>query len=227
MYGTSDHEGSTGVFEQSMTYKFGRKIEDVEGRPNEFLELVRRYDEANGTDPVPDQVKRACIISSTTEPLKTHLQLNVSKVGTFDALRVATEDYLRSRRIFKTTSAGNTHEDDPMEVDVLSRKGKGKENSGNGKKCGKKSEEGHTGKGYGESKVDHTRFDGGCRNCGEHSHKAVDLLVQAAAQNLKAKVKVQASQNPTSQKSVKATRANRQKRRGHQTHLCNRHVCAK
>ena len=141
MYGTSDHEGCTGLFEQSMTYKFGSKIEVVEGRPNEFLELVRRYDEANGTDPVPDQVKRACIISSTTEPLKTHLQLNVSKVGTFDALRVATEDYLRSRRIFKTTSAGNTHEDDPMEVDVLSRKGKGKEKSGNGKKSGKKGKE--------------------------------------------------------------------------------------
>ena len=60
-------------------------------------------------------------MSNTREPLKTHLQLKVSNFGTFDALRVATEDYLRSRRIFKTTSAGNTHEDDPTEVDVLSR----------------------------------------------------------------------------------------------------------
>ena len=46
---------------QIMTYKFGSKIEDVDDRPNEFLELVRRYDEANGTDPVPDQVKEACM----------------------------------------------------------------------------------------------------------------------------------------------------------------------
>ena len=80
----------------------------MEDRLNEFLELVRRYDEANGTDPVPDQVKKACIISNTPEPLKTHLQLNVGKLGNFNALRVATEDYLSSRRIFKTTSAGNT-----------------------------------------------------------------------------------------------------------------------
>ena len=58
MYGTSDQEGSTGLFVQLMTYKFGSKIEDVEDRLNEFLELVRRYDEANGTDPVPDQVKK-------------------------------------------------------------------------------------------------------------------------------------------------------------------------
>ena len=43
MYGTSDQEGSTGLFVQIMTYKFGSKIEDVEDRLNEFLELVRRY----------------------------------------------------------------------------------------------------------------------------------------------------------------------------------------
>ena len=109
MYGTSDQEGSTGLLVQIMTYKFGSKIEDVEDRLNEFLELGTRYDEANGTDPDPDQVKTACIISITPEPLKTHLQLNVAKLGNFNALRVATEDYLRSSRIFKTTSARNTH----------------------------------------------------------------------------------------------------------------------
>ena len=93
MYGTSDQQCSTGPFVQIMTYKFGSKIEDVEDRLNEFLELVRRYDEANVTDPVPDQVKKACIISNTPEPLKTHLQLNVSKPGTCDSLRVVTEDF--------------------------------------------------------------------------------------------------------------------------------------
>ena len=59
MHGTSDQEGSTGLFAQIMTYKFGSKIEDVEDRLNEFLEVVRRYGEANGTDPVPDQAKKA------------------------------------------------------------------------------------------------------------------------------------------------------------------------
>ena len=150
MYGTSDQEGSTGQFVQIMTYKFGSKIEDVEDRLNEFMELVRRNDEANGTDPVPDQVKKAFIISNTPEPLKTHLQLNVAKLGNFNALRVATEDYLRSRRIFKTTSAGNTHDEDSMEVDAVSRKEKGKEISGKGKKGGKKGKDSHSGKGYGQ-----------------------------------------------------------------------------
>ena len=58
MCGTSVQEGSTGFFVQIMTYKFGSKIEDVKDRLNEFLELVRRYGEANGTDRVPDQVKK-------------------------------------------------------------------------------------------------------------------------------------------------------------------------
>ena len=174
MYGSSDLEGSTGLFVQIMTYKFGSKIEDVEDRLNEFLELVRRYDEANGTDPFPDQVKKACIISNTPEPLKTHLQLNVAKLGNFNALRVATEDYLRSRRIFKTTSARNTHDEDSMEVDATSWKGKGKGKSGKGKKGGKKGKESHSSKGYGETTTEHSRFEGECRNCGKYGHKAAD-----------------------------------------------------
>ena len=36
------------------------------------------------------------------------------------------------------TSAGNTHDEDSMGVDAVSRKGKGKEKSGKGKKGGKK-----------------------------------------------------------------------------------------
>ena len=101
VHGTSDHEGSTGLFVQITTYKFGSRVEDVEERLNEFLELVRRVDEANSTD----------------------LLLNVGKFGNFDGLRVATEGFLRSRRIYKTTANVNTHEDDSMEVDALSRKG--------------------------------------------------------------------------------------------------------
>ena len=142
----------------------------MEDRLNEFLELLRRYDEANGIDPVPDKVKKACIISNTPEPLKTHLQLNVGKLGNFNALRVATDDYLRSRRIFKTTSARNTHVEDSMEVDAVSWKGKDKEKSGKGKK-GKES---HSSKGYGETTTEHSRFEGECRNSGKHGHKASD-----------------------------------------------------
>ena len=47
MYGTSDQDGSTGLLVQIMTHKFGSKIDDVEDRLNEFLELVSRHDISN------------------------------------------------------------------------------------------------------------------------------------------------------------------------------------
>ena len=46
------------VFVRIVTCKSGSKIEDVEDRLNALLELVRRCDDANGNDPVPDQVKK-------------------------------------------------------------------------------------------------------------------------------------------------------------------------
>ena len=61
-----------------------------------------------------------------------------------------------------------------MEVDVLSRKGKGKGKSGKGKKGGKKGKESHSGKGYGETTTEHSRFEGECRNCGKYGNKAAD-----------------------------------------------------
>ena len=137
MYGTSDQEGSTGLF-ANHNVKFGCKIEDVEDRLNEFLELVRRYDETNGTDPVPDQVKKACIISNTREPLKTHLQLHVSKLGTFDALRMATEDYLKSRRSSRRSQLETLTKMIRWKSMSSPGKGKAKKNF-KGKKGGKKS----------------------------------------------------------------------------------------
>ena len=163
-----------------MTYKFGSKIEDVEDRLNEFLELVRRYDEANGTAPVPDQVKKACIISNTPEPLKTHLQLNIGKLGKFNTLRVATEDYLRSRRIFKTTSAGNTHDEDSIEVDAVSRKGKGKEKIRQGQEGWQRKEKKATQAKVTKKRQQNTHDSKGeFRNCGKDGHKAADCWVQA------------------------------------------------
>ena len=32
----------------------------------------------------------------------------------------------------------------------------------------------HSGKGYGETTTEHSRFEGDCRNCGKYGHKAAD-----------------------------------------------------
>ena len=47
-------------------------------------------------------------------------------------------------------------------------KGKAKRNPG------KKGKEIHSGKGFGETTTEHSRFDGECRNCGKYGHKASD-----------------------------------------------------
>ena len=181
-----------------MTYKFGSRIENVEDRLNEFLELVRRYDEANGIDPVPDQLKKACIISNTPEPLKTHLQLNVSKLGTFDALRrLATEDFLRSRRILKTTSAvNNTHEDDPMPMSSPG-KGKAKENPAMARKVARKAKRVTLGK-VTENRKWNTRALMVSVEIAENTVARLPIVGTNSSTNLKAKVNSRASRNPTS-----------------------------
>ena len=160
-YGTSDQEGSTGPFVQIMMCKFGCRIEDVEDRLNEFPgagETIRARPSENGV-----------CLSNTPEPLKTHLQLSVGKLGNFDALRLAIEDYSRSRRIFKTTSNANTHthHDDPMEVDPFLE--------GEGGKAYSQCKEYRTGNGSGQQRPEKlSHFGGECRNWGNNGHKAAD-----------------------------------------------------
>ena len=119
---------------------------------------------------------------------------------------------MRSRRIFKTTSAGNTHEDNPMEVDALFRKEKGKGKSAKEKKGGKKGKDSHTGRGCGATTAEHSRFDGECRNCRKHGHKAADCWYK---QQHKPPGKGKGSNKTKSKvtQSVKATPAHKLKRR--------------
>ena len=77
MFGTSEQEGSTGLFVQIMKNKFGSKIEDVEDRLNE---LVRRYDGAKGTDPVPEQVKKGVHYSAERSSRRSQLETHAKTV---------------------------------------------------------------------------------------------------------------------------------------------------
>ena len=180
---------------QIMTYKFGSKIEDVQDLLDDFMELVRRHDEANGTDPIADQVKKACIISNTPEPLKTHLQLNVGKLGNFDASRVATEDYLRSRCIFKMTSAGNTHEGDPIEIDATCRKGKAKENPARARSVARKEKKATQAK-VTVKRQQSTRASMVSVEIPESMDTKLLIVSTSSRPNLKVKAKARASRNP-------------------------------
>ena len=171
-------------------------IEDVEGRMKEFLELVRRYDEANGTDPVPDQVKKAWIISNTPEPLKTHLQLNVAQLGNFNALRVATEDYLRSRRIFKTTPARNTHTTKIQWKSMRSPgKGKAKKNPAKARRVARKEEKVTQAKVTGK-RQQNTRDSKVSVETAESMDTKLLVVGTSSRTNLKVKARARESRNP-------------------------------
>ena len=47
---------------------------------NEYLKLEPKHDEAHGPELVPDQVKKACIVSNTPKPLKADLQLGSRRI---------------------------------------------------------------------------------------------------------------------------------------------------
>ena len=147
------------------------------GRPSEWiLELVRRYDEANGTDPVPDQVKKRRALFRTRLSLWRHTSsVDCWKTGKLQRItRVDWRLLEEQTHLQDDFSRKHTHDEDSMEVDAVSRKGKGKEKSGKGKKGGKKGKESHSGKSYGETTTEHSRFDLECRNCGKYGHKASD-----------------------------------------------------
>ena len=82
-----------------------------------------------------------------------------------------------------------------MEVDAVSRKGKGKEKSGKGKKGGKKGKESHSSKGYGETTTGHWRFEVSVETA-ESTDTKLLIVGTSSRPNLKAKARAQGSRNP-------------------------------
>ena len=101
---------------------------------------------------------------------------------------------MRSRRIFKTTSARNTHDEDSIELDAFSWKGKGKEKSGKGKKGGKKGKESQakvTGK-----RQQNTRDSMVSVGTAESMDTKLLIVGTSSRPNLKVKARAQGSRNP-------------------------------
>ena len=144
-----------------MTLKFG-----VEEHLNEFLELLRRHDEANGANP-DRQVKKACIISNAPEPLKT----SSAERWTAGKLRWASRG---DRRYSRADASSGRH---PTRTHPMMIRWKSTPCPGKGCKFrkGKRSKDSHTGKGYSEEPTEKPScFEGECRNCGLYGHKAAD-----------------------------------------------------
>ena len=109
------------------------------------------------------------------------------------------------------------------EVDVFFRKGKRKGKSDKAKKGGKKGQRKVTQGKVTENRKWNTHDLMVSVEIVEKTDTKLLIVGTSSNTSLKAKVKARTSRNPTSQRS----RANKLKRRGHQTLLPNRRVCLK
>lgn len=161
-HGRRDMMGAKGILTQILKCDLGKSVEDVEEKLADLILLITEYEEHPDTMPLDDVVKPAVLMANTPEPLKSHLALNHS-ASTFEQSVTAIEQFLKARG---TQSRSSKEKDDPMEVDALYRKGKGKK--GDKAKNKGKDKDYHGGKG----KQD--KFDGDCLNCGKRGHRKKD-----------------------------------------------------
>ena len=144
-----------------MNFNFG-DIDAVETKFEEFNLLTKEHDDISGIDTTPDTIKRAILVATAPEPLRTHLQLNSQSYTTFLEMRQAINQYLKARKGFKL-------------MEREGQKGKGKGNDkGKGKPKGTskgKGKQNEKGKSSGKGKSNQGKFQGTCRNCGKTGHK--------------------------------------------------------
>ena len=154
--------------------------------------------------PFPDQVKKPCIVSRASEdtsPVECWKTGKLQRITPGDWRLLEEQTHLQddfSRKHTRWRFNGSR---------CCLPKRKGKEKSGKGKKGGKKGKEIHSGKGYGETTTERSRFDGECRNCGKYGHKASDCWYKQPNKS-QGKGRARESRNPRWQKSVRVTSVN-------------------
>ena len=106
-----------------------------------------------------------------------------------------TEDHLRSRRIFKTTSAGNTHDEDSMEVMPSPEKGKAKKNPARARRVARKEKKATQAK-VTEKRQQNTRDSRVDVETVESMDTKLLIVGTSSRPNLKVKARAQESRNP-------------------------------
>ena len=169
-----DDQGTTGMLNRVINFKFGETISDVLDQLAAFNVLIAEHDSAPDNEPIQDSILRTVLIHNVPEPLLSHLTLNSDRYRTSADVKKNIEQYCRSRR------TGDASEPTPMEVDAVwgkaGKKGKSKSKKGNSKskgdKKGSKSDKsGKSGK-KGAQSSGKSNFEGYCKNenCGMWGH---------------------------------------------------------
>ena len=129
----------------------------------QFEQRIQEF-ETMSREPLPDVVKRAIITERSPSAIRTHLLVNAQTLTRCATVRAATEAFLAVGRKWGPDHSGPAL----MDVDAMTRKGKGK---GGQSKESKDKEKGSS-KGTEKEKV--VRFDGYCGHCGKWEHRQKD-----------------------------------------------------
>ena len=125
-----------------------------EQRVHEFETMSR--------ETLPDVVKRAIITERSPSAIRTHLLVNAQTLT-----RAVIEAFLAVGRKWGPDHSGPA----PMDVEAMTRKGKGKGGKSKGKIKGGKDKEKGNSKGKDTEKEKVVRFDGYCGHCGKCGHR--------------------------------------------------------
>ncbi|CAE8637176.1 unnamed protein product [Polarella glacialis] len=183
-----DEISAAGLLQAILSFSFDCELGSVMAKLAEFDVLVQAYDSQASPGCLPDSVKRAVVVKSQPEPLRTQLQL--THPDSNSELRSVIDDYCRAKAVWRSSTvtgrpAGTSEV--PMEVDVF-----GQDDSstfGDIEAFGQSK-----GKGKGKARTPrperptfnperHT-FDGYCSYCGFFGHGARECRRKAQEQGL-------------------------------------------
>jgi len=72
-YGTGTAQTTLGRLQQVLAFEFGKDIQSVEARLEEFELLVSKYDQ-DADQALAGEIKLATLLKGVPEPLKSHLE---------------------------------------------------------------------------------------------------------------------------------------------------------
>ncbi|CAE8655839.1 unnamed protein product, partial [Polarella glacialis] len=99
-----DEISAAGLLQAILSFSFDCELGSVMAKLAEFDVLVQAYDSQSSPDGLPDSVKRAVVVKSLPEPLRTQLQL--THPDSYSELRSVIDDFCRAKAV-------------PMGVDVF------------------------------------------------------------------------------------------------------------
>ena len=91
------------------------RVQDILTR---FEVLANKYEAASG-EVLPDSLRRAIIMQSLAEPLRSHVQVNAGIYDTFARLKDGIRSYVLAKMAYHLDRVLPADESVPMEVDVL------------------------------------------------------------------------------------------------------------